>query len=370
MNEEKYHVNSKDLSLAEQIANTLSVVLENLKLNISKGESYRREIEWELSEAELYSRAKQLLQNEQDITGHGTHLAPSGDLLSEYVAINNKLKELIAKTKTYIDALEKILIGVETPKDEVQRIKDLLRASKEIYSDLVKKSKMDEVSFANIEQTAIESFDTLKLSISLPPSILVNEYVQQTSNILLALDSIYTMFATLLSSKPNAVENLLENIRKSSSGKNVNVQIEPLRIISMHYGSPFSLDILGVGKAIELIRDIVKDLVWRGKSEKAQAESDRAMAKLQAQKTKVEIATKKKELEKIKLENEKLALEVAEQKLELIIKTAKLQISDADKNLLAKALIPQMGVIIQHSPTLLQSGGTDYPLVLSNNIQE
>ena len=69
-------------------------------------------------------------------------------------------------------------------------------------------------------------------------------------------------------------------------------------MVSIHYGSPASADLLGIGKVIENIIGLIKDLKWKGKIEKEAAVQ--GIIKL-----KTEIEKQELENEKQRLENEK-----------------------------------------------------------------
>jgi len=120
-------------------------------------------------------------------------------------------------------------------------------------------------------------------------------------------------------------------------------------LVSAHYGSPASFDLLGIGKIVEVLRDTIKDLLWRAKHEKQMAELERQ--------------SKEEEINKTRLETEKILLDIAVQKLEVIEKASHLKLPDNDKKAIIAALLPQMAIIA--SPTsmpLLKSRSVPRPM--------
>jgi hypothetical protein len=124
-------------------------------------------------------------------------------------------------------------------------------------------------------------------------------------------------------------------------------KVKTFKIISMKYGSPVSFDLLGIARVVELLRDSIKDLVWRGKHERFLADNEKEQKKLETESKKIEIENQKQLLMKTGLENEKLVVEVAIQKIELITKARDLNLSDSEENALIGLLSPHMEVVAQ-----------------------
>lgn len=125
--------------------------------------------------------------------------------------------------------------------------------------------------------------------------------------------------------------------------------IEPLRVEYLHYGSPSVADLLGVGQSLETIRDIVKDLAWRGKYERQLAELDIQNKHVDIHKSKLELEKTEIDIETKKLEMEKISVDIITKKLEIVERITKLRVSKGAKNtIISKAL-----VIAENQTTLL-----------------
>ena len=121
--------------------------------------------------------------------------------------------------------------------------------------------------------------------------------------------------------------------------------LEPLRLASVHYGSPASFDLLGISSVVEILRDSIKDLAWRGKHEKLMAELERE--------------SKEAEIRKLKLESEKALVEITSQKIELLEKAKKLKLSDDERETVIHVLLPQVREIA--NPSSIRSLGKKTP---------
>lgn len=122
-------------------------------------------------------------------------------------------------------------------------------------------------------------------------------------------------------------------------------QPQPLRILSMHYGSPLTFDLLGIGNILEVIRDIGKDATWRANHEKLLAKSERELKVTDIEKAKLEIATQKMTLEKI-------SLELALQRVELLERLYKLPLSEQEQMAIASALVPRIVAFVDNKASL------------------
>ena len=106
---------------------------------------------------------------------------------------------------------------------------------------------------------------------------------------------------------------------------------------------------MGVGKVLEIIRDTIKDLVWRGRHERQMAELERmqrreeiAKSRLENEHMKKSLEIRRAELEKMRVENGKRVVEVASKKLDLIQQAVALELSEDARSMLLSALVPEM----------------------------
>lgn len=142
----------------------------------------------------------------------------------------------------------------------------------------------------------------------------------------------------------------------------VSTGIQPLSLVSAHYGSPASFDVLGLGNVLETLGDIIKDLIWRGKHEKRLAElelrereqrleHEEQLAELELkerawrleheeQLTELELQRKQHETELMKHDVEKAIVETARQTVQLFVELNKPGLSDDDKQLIVSVLVP------------------------------
>ncbi len=120
---------------------------------------------------------------------------------------------------------------------------------------------------------------------------------------------------------------------------------QPIKILSVHYGSNISFDLLGVGNILEFVRDIVKDALWKAEHEKLLAKSERDLKSTEIVKAKLEIAEKKMALEK-------MGLELALQRIELVEKIYKLPLNNEDQMAIASVLAPNLIAIVNKETNL------------------
>ena len=218
----------------------------------------------------------------------------------------------------------------------------------------------------------IPLYDILKFEFHPPYISTINDFFGEVTGKVKAIDYIYSVFALLTSGDSNTINRYLLTQKERQSVKQSDdleqsleyvpdikspafraislkrflsqANVEPLRVISVHYGSPASFDLLGIGKILEIIRDTSKDLIWLGKHEKEMAELERQ--------------NKHVEIQRAKLEIEKTGVEIAIKKLELIEKINGLELSESDKQIVASALLPKMNTL---------SKGLVMPLLQSEN---
>lgn len=208
----------------------------------------------------------------------------------------------------------------------------------------------------------ITSENILRTSLAFPSLLPIEQFTTNISSILNAISFVYSVFAILTSRQTSTIQSFLDVARKQTIKEEFpkavlshcleNANIEPLQISSMHYGSPVSFDLLGIGSALEVLRDILKDVAWRGKHEKDLAELERkskqadiTSARLEHEKTTIEMAIQKTQIEKAKLENEKLLLDIAMQKLDFLQKINGINLPDDDKKMVVALIMPKMEII-------------------------
>lgn len=159
-------------------------------------------------------------------------------------------------------------------------------------------------------------------------------------------------FTSYLNIQSELASIITSQINPYLTGANV----QPLRIISARYGSTAAFDLLGLGKVFEELRNIVKDISWRGKHEKELSEKEREQAA-------IGVEAQKAQIEKTKLENEQMLLEIADKKLDLIQKAANLQLPDKDREVILLALIPKLMTITEESTPLLPERSSNIQLL-------
>jgi hypothetical protein len=201
-----------------------------------------------------------------------------------------------------------------------------------------------------------EGWAILRISTQLPSLITVDTFIERIVDLVKSLDIVYSIFALLTAPKVRIIDRFLSHIRLDKDNEPIHLDVSqmryflteggipPLGLISTNYGSPASFDFLGIGKVLEVMRDTIKDVLWRAKHEKE-------IATLEKQGKQIEI-------EKIKLEAEKTMVEIIAQKLDVIEKAQKLDLSEEAKSLIILSIIPQ----IETTTRLL-----NVPLPLSND---
>lgn len=203
-------------------------------------------------------------------------------------------------------------------------------------------------------QIKVTSPTSIHLGIPAASLITIETYIDLI-NLLLSIDVIYIVLATLKLGDESLVKEFLSRIKGLNVRKLSDMplqfleesKISTLQLFSVHYGSPVSVDILGVGTVLETLRDTIKDLVWRGKHEKAIADIEKEKAKIDTDTKRLEVELKRKELEKVTIENQRLALEVANQKIDLIIKARDFELNTVEKDLLINMIYPHLGLVAQ-----------------------
>ena len=250
-----------------------------------------------------------------------------------------------------------------------------LNVGKTVVSD-VKAVRVDESKFLMPDfepsDLSIEmvSPDRLRIVIPFPESLPANLYARNIVLIIESIDFIYSIYAVLSSEKQSIIKSFVELVEENGtfSPKGllhklwlndffISHDLVPLRISSMHYGSPVSIDLLGISSVLETVRNTIKDVAWRGKHERKLADVDLAekRAKLKREKLQsgTELEIQQAQVAKIRLENEKLMLEIIQERLQLIQQTSSLDISDKEKKVLVSALIPRIETFSAQMPIAL-----------------
>jgi hypothetical protein len=138
----------------------------------------------------------------------------------------------------------------------------------------------------NDDSVVVEFVDstTLQIVVSLPGNMPVYDYTNFLDKLLINSDFVYSIFSILQTQDAVALTRLgklvaqrdLGSIQSHSLYSIVEgVGVKPLGIAKLHYGSPLTIDFEGIWKPLEFLRDVIKDLKWRGKHEKEIAEMER-----------------------------------------------------------------------------------------------
>jgi hypothetical protein len=217
------------------------------------------------------------------------------------------------------------------------------------------------------------SSSQLSIRIPLPPLMAVDDFLSGTIETIRAVDFLYSVFALVSSGSPSAIAAFSTFLKEQTDIATVqrpalleylaSAGIEPLKLLSVHYGSPASFDFLGVGKVLEILRDTIKDLVWRGEHEKKMAALDQRSKQAEIRKTGLESEKLAMDIAAQKLEIEKVSIELASQSLALLEKAANLQLPEEDKRLIVTVLIPRMITIASNprATPILMLGGDPKP---------
>lgn len=221
---------------------------------------------------------------------------------------------------------------------------------------------IDKFEVQSKEPETIQSIseNSIRYYFAAPSLLITNEYLDLIKYKLESIEFVYYVLTTFITADFQQVTDFLNYIKGHPSPKsltmselkNHTIEIEPLRIISSRYGSPISFDLLGIGKSLEILREIFKDMSWRGKHESIMANHDENIARLNLKNKETEINQSKLDLEKTALELqikrteiEKASLEILEKKMFLLEKAANLHLSDEDKKQVMAILVPKLLMI-------------------------
>ena len=188
----------------------------------------------------------------------------------------------------------------------------------------------------------------LQIQIAIPALVSVDDFFDSVTEIVRTIEFVYSVYALVHFGKVEVIKNfiaVLEEISNSTKSSNrllyaflAAASIQPLRVVSVHYGSPASFDLLGLGKILEILRDTVKDLKWRGNHEKEDAELSRRI--------------KEAEIEEKTLLNIKLKEEIITYRLDNILKVTASHLSKRDKDAIVNILLPKINVLDEKSVLL------------------
>jgi len=230
----------------------------------------------------------------------------------------------------------------------------------ELAHEPVQKNTKIEEAERDSETFELISENRLRCTFPALSLLTVSQYLELITTKIQSLEFVYSILAILVSTDTQNAIAFLKYIVESPDQRAISASelsrfttsIEPLRILSARYGSPVSFDILGIGKILEIIRDIFKDVSWREKHESNMAHNDENIAKLNIRQKETEITRSRLELEKTaldlqmkKIENEKTSIEVLEKKIEILEKASNLRMSDNDKKQIMAILVPKISTI-------------------------
>jgi hypothetical protein len=186
----------------------------------------------------------------------------------------------------------------------------------------------------------------LRVKFPLPDFVPLEEYLNDVTERLHSIELIYIIYLTIYAQLDQKIDISItfsdghsqEFIGYKALGQYEtavsalrNIGVESVRLVSVHYGTAASFDLLGIGKILEILRDTVKDLAWRGKHEKQMAE--------------LEQKDKEAQIEHTRQETEKIAIETANQKIELLERVTSMPLDKSQKELIVSALIPNLQLL-------------------------
>lgn len=225
--------------------------------------------------------------------------------------------------------------------------------------------------------------DVLSIKIPMSASITLDEFFANVTDRMQSIDFIYSVFALLTSDDKEIIANFIRTTKQQVTQTLPNeyihgfmtiANIELLRVKAIHYGSPATFDLLGIGNILEIVRDTIKDLAWRGQHEKAMASLELKNKQIEIQKNKIETekssTSHKYELEKtaLEIESQRILIEKAHtdllsQKIELLNKITNLNLSDDDKKVIVSGLLPRALTLANNPVTPITQNIDPYQLL-------
>lgn len=248
--------------------------------------------------------------------------------------------------------LREFILKLDNLPDFIQNSGQLMHKGKEI-------TKRHQTIFQHILFS--EQKVSIPFTFSAPPLLYIDDFFNLIESQIKAIDFIYSILALASYSSASNLNKLCDIIEKNDGASNFqlqelnsfleNSQLESLRLQSVHYGSPVTFDLLGIGNILEITRQIIKDVSWRAKHEKDMAEREKRKKKLELEKEKIEIASQELALEKAKIE-------IILQEIELI---KNLPLSKKQKKEFISALTPKLLLFTNSQTTLLLESELESP---------
>jgi hypothetical protein len=260
------------------------------------------------------------------------------------------------------------IAGTEDLSPDIVARVTIERAFEEVLSGSYDRTTEDELDepfgITPLLSADLVSTNRLRIKVQLPDQLAISALVRLVG-LFRVVEHIYTLYSILGLGNASHRNDLITFLRNQPYAMPPSTTVlgaltadladfEPLRLVSMHYGSQASFDLLGVGKILEITRDTIVDIAWRGKHTKFMADNERQAAELDRMAKQVDIAKSKIENEKAALElvAKKLEIDMADielitKKLDLLDKLAGLQLPEADRKLLAYSLLPKsLGMVV------------------------
>jgi len=216
----------------------------------------------------------------------------------------------------------------------------------------VNSNMIDKVALAKERFRNSSDIDEFHLELLLPDLLSVQLLFQKVEAVVKAIDFVYAVLVVLYSHNDNLINEALSLMSvKADDNFMFNLlnkyKLDALLVVSSSYGSPYSFDFLGLGKILEILREIIKDAAWRGKYEKRIAE--------------LEVQDKEVSLEKTKLENNQMQIEIVNRQLDALEKINNLKLSQKQRQFVISAIMPKLLVIINSdvAPQLISTSKMD-----------
>lgn len=259
--------------------------------------------------------------------------------------------------------LEKITAGISAG-GELAFVRPLENGNIELVTYQIKLKPTNINSDQEVDEFSSTKLEQVKLKITAPKHLTIDGFINLVVSQAKPIDFIYFLLYFVAYGSPAEVKALCEFINKSSNKDSLQradfykvlkpAKTENLLVISVHYGSPLTFDLLGIGSILEASKDLIKDVSWRASHEKKLAELERKNKRVEIEKAKVEITAQKLALEKA-------IAEIVLQKIEILERLNNLPLSDAEKKLIVSAMLPKLLTLIDKKPPLLLGSGTRTP---------
>lgn len=195
------------------------------------------------------------------------------------------------------------------------------------------------------------------LRIRIPPLLPAEEMLFELTQAVRATEFVYLAFALVLAQGRQSIA-LVSSIFRDQQATSILplpnsvhypvlrlADVAPLRVSGIRYGSPISVDLLGIGKALEVVRDCIKDLAWRAKHEKKLAELETEKQTHSVLKSKIETEAAALELIEKRLAIEKSSIEVAERQIEVLAKIREMSLQPEERRVLSLLVAPRLATL-------------------------